>query len=107
MGAAACAYDVLAAQRQDGGLSGAFPNTASILHGCHHASSHVNVERVIRIELTYDAWEAPALPLSYTRDSLESEAQSGWQRPRCQMRCGQIVGGIGGIMNARFMPPRP
>ena len=25
------------------------------------------MERVIRIELTYDAWEAPALPLSYTR----------------------------------------
>ena len=25
------------------------------------------LERVIRIELTYDAWEAPALPLSYTR----------------------------------------
>lgn len=27
-------------------------------------------ERVIRIELTYDAWEAPALPLSYTRSGV-------------------------------------
>ena len=66
-----------------------------------------SVERVIRIELTYDAWEAPALPLSYTRDSLESGPECGWQRLHCQMRCTQIEGGIGGIMSARFMPPRP
>ena len=27
------------------------------------------VERVIRIELTYQAWEARVLPLNYTRDA--------------------------------------
>jgi len=45
--------------------------------------------------------------LSYTRDSLESEAQFGGQRGYCQMRCGQIEGGIGGIMSALFIPPLP
>jgi hypothetical protein len=65
------------------------------------------MERVIRIELTYDAWEAPALPLSYTRDSFEPEVQSGWKQRPCQMRCTQIDGGIGGIISARFIPPLP
>ena len=51
----------------------------------------------------YHTWEACVLPLNYTRDSLVEVAGS----VLLLLRCGQIAGGIGGIMSALFMPPRP
>ena len=46
----------------------------------------LQVERVMGIEPTYDAWEAPALPLSYTRATMrDQECSEGidCQRRRC------------------------
>jgi hypothetical protein len=44
------------------------------------------MERVIRIELTYHAWEARVLPLNYTRVSGVAEHGSWMSLDICQSR---------------------
>ena len=46
------------------------PPTLPLTHSDALEPLIFQVERVMGIEPTYDAWEAPALPLSYTRDAV-------------------------------------